>query len=128
MNKDKNLILSGIVILLLIFNMIQMNRISKHVREIDSINNQINYLRNEVSNLRFQTQNQPQVQVTGRDNDKKIMSAGELAGYLDIDISILFKIIENKDSKIPYLKVNDEYKFSKAAIDEWLKSGVTVKE
>ncbi|MEW9096617.1 MAG: hypothetical protein AB2417_16170 [Clostridiaceae bacterium] len=53
---------------------------------------------------------------------KDVMSSYELAEYLNIPVEKVWKIIEDKESKIPYVVIDLDYRFSKDAIDKWLVS------
>ncbi|WP_315116996.1 helix-turn-helix domain-containing protein [uncultured Clostridium sp.] len=53
---------------------------------------------------------------------KDVMSRYELAEYLNISIYKLWEILEDKESKIPYVLVDGEHRFSKDNIDKWLAS------
>ena len=49
----------------------------------------------------------------------EIMSIEQLAKYLDISLSTLYKLAQ--DGKLPGQKVGRRWRFHKDAIDEWLK-------
>lgn len=53
---------------------------------------------------------------------KDVMTPLELAEYLGIKMDKVYDLVDNKDAKIPYINIDGEYKFSKTAIDEWLKT------
>jgi excisionase family DNA binding protein len=50
----------------------------------------------------------------------EIMSIEQLAKYLDISRSTLYKLAQ--DGKLPGQKVGRRWRFHKDAIDEWLKA------
>ncbi|MDF2879813.1 MAG: Helix-turn-helix domain [Clostridiaceae bacterium] len=90
---------------------------------------QINILKNQISILQgLNKQNETYTNTKLQIITKEIMTPSELAQYLNIDIQEVYKsIIENQSSNAPYFKVGDEYRFSKKAIDEWLKTAKQVK-
>lgn len=51
---------------------------------------------------------------------KQIYNITDAANYLGISQFELESIVENKDSGIPYVKVNDKYIFNKDALDKWM--------
>ncbi len=51
---------------------------------------------------------------------KDIFNLGELSKYLMISRSTLYKMTET--DRIPYFKVGRQIRFSKDAIDRWIKS------
>ena len=50
----------------------------------------------------------------------ELMTVKELAGYLKIHVSTLYRMVRGK--KIPVFKVGSDYRFSRASIDEWISS------
>ena len=54
------------------------------------------------------------------DRAAEIMTIGELAGYLKISKSTLYKLAQ--DGRLPGQKVGKRWRFHKDAIDSWLKS------
>ena len=44
------------------------------------------------------------------------------SAYLGISESQLMSLIDSKDSGIPYIKIGNEYLFSKHALDKWLET------
>lgn len=54
--------------------------------------------------------------------DKEVMTPGDLAGYLKININEVYKLINNPDFKIPFSEEGGFYRFKKEEIDEWVKS------
>ena len=53
-------------------------------------------------------------------NEKSIFSAEEASVYLGIAEERLMQIINNEESKIPYVKVGGDFIFSKNALDKWI--------
>ena len=51
----------------------------------------------------------------------KIMTIEELAEYLKVSRSTLYKLLQ--DGKLPGQKVGKRWRFHQDAIDEWVKSG-----
>ena len=54
------------------------------------------------------------------DKVAEIMTIGELAGYLKISKSTLYKLAQ--DGRLPGQKVGKRWRFHKDAVDEWLKT------
>ena len=54
-------------------------------------------------------------------NDKRIMGIGELAEYLGMPQSSLYKLSQN--GKIPCKKVGRHWKYNREYIDEWITRG-----
>ena len=53
---------------------------------------------------------------------KEIMNVSELAEYLGVSRSKIYKLI--RDKKIPASKIGRQYKFSKQVVDAWLKENI----
>ncbi|MBU3954976.1 helix-turn-helix domain-containing protein [bacterium] len=53
---------------------------------------------------------------------KEIMNVPELAEYIGVSGSKIYKLI--RDKKIPASKIGRQYKFSKQVIDSWLKENI----
>ena len=53
---------------------------------------------------------------------KEIMNVPELAEYIGVSRSKIYKLI--RDKKIPASKIGRQYKFSKQVIDSWLKENI----
>lgn len=53
-----------------------------------------------------------------------VMTIGELAGYLRVSKSTLYKLA--KEGKLPGHKVGRHWRFHKAAVDEWLKEKTVI--
>lgn len=53
---------------------------------------------------------------------KEIMNVGELAEYLGVSCSKIYKMI--KEKKVPASKIGRQYKFSKQVVDSWLKENI----
>ena len=56
------------------------------------------------------------------ESSDKIMTIEELAEYLKVSRSTLYKLLQ--DGKMPGQKVGKRWRFHKDAIDEWVKSGI----
>ncbi len=52
---------------------------------------------------------------------KKLLSADELARYLEVDPSMIFEWANN--GKLPGIKDNNNWKFDREQVDEWVASG-----
>ena len=56
------------------------------------------------------------------DVQKEIMNVAELAVYIGVSKSKIYKMIKVK--KVPASKIGRQYKFSKQVIDAWLKENI----
>lgn len=52
---------------------------------------------------------------------KEVMSPSELAKYMNIEMAIIYDMT-SADLTMPYIEVNGEYRFNKAAIDKWMET------
>ena len=52
---------------------------------------------------------------------KEVMSPLDLAEYLDVEMMVVYDMAA-KDPTMPYIEVNGEYRFSKAAIEKWMEN------
>jgi len=53
---------------------------------------------------------------------KEIMNVSELAEYIGVSRSKIYKLI--RDKKVPASKIGRQYKFSKQVVDSWLKENI----
>jgi excisionase family DNA binding protein len=107
---------------ILVLNIWSIALMCKQSKKINILQNQVSILQGINKQNEIYTNTKPQI-IT-----KEIMTPSELAQYLNIDIQEVYKsIIENQSSNAPYFKVGNEYRFSKQAIDEWLKAAKEVK-
>ncbi|WML34216.1 helix-turn-helix domain-containing protein [Clostridium sp. OS1-26] len=92
----------------------QYSRFNEIEHKTDLIMSNTNTISNKISNDMLALKEQ----------QKDIMTPTELANYLKVDIKLIYKsIIDNPDSKFPCIKMNDEIRFSKKAVDEYMLSG-----
>jgi uncharacterized protein YxeA len=122
MNKTMKVILGVMIAVLLSLNLAvikSLNEVSVKLKEINiieqrlaSISNDMGLMRNNVSNSSGKSK-----EVTQND----IMTPTELAEYLKVDISEVYKtIIENPSSDFPKVTLDWQTRFSKKAIDEYM--------
>ena len=52
--------------------------------------------------------------------EKKLYSISEVAGYLNVSIPFVRKLIRNKS--IPFYRIGNRLRFSKEEIDDWLET------
>jgi excisionase family DNA binding protein len=57
---------------------------------------------------------------------KEVMSPSELAKYMNIEMDVVYDMA-NADSTMPYVEVNGEYRFNKAAIEKWMETRNIIK-
>jgi excisionase family DNA binding protein len=117
----KNLIkIIGLLVIVasLLVNSFLLNKQVKQNIQIESdlmrIESAIRESRNV--NSTFQNYQRPQSEA------KEVMTPSELADYLRIDMDKVYELAENKASKIPHVVIDGEYRFSKAAINDWMKT------
>jgi hypothetical protein len=55
-------------------------------------------------------------------SESHIYDLEKAATYLELSTDELTTIINKKESGIPYIKINDDYFFSKDALDKWLET------
>jgi len=55
----------------------------------------------------------------GGDNFAEIMTVPEVARYLHLHVTTVYKLLKNKD--IPAFKLGSDWRFEKAEIDSWVK-------
>lgn len=125
MSKYSKVIFGVLILTFLFLNTLSLRNISKQANKMEKLQNEIALLRNQVSNIRFQAT--APIENRSNQDTKEILGVADLAKYLKIDITEMYKIIEDKDSKIPYIMVQGDYRFSKPAIDEWMKSRFVAK-
>lgn len=75
-------------------------------------------LSNGVTNLASKADTNTDSAIFGRDTYNLPLAAA----YLGISESKLIAIIHSKNSKIPYVKIGNDFVFSKHAIDKWLET------
>jgi len=54
------------------------------------------------------------------EDEKTVLDKNEASEYLGVSIEGLMQIMNNEESKIPYIKVGEYFIFSKNAIDKWV--------
>jgi excisionase family DNA binding protein len=59
-----------------------------------------------------------------KEKPDKVLNIDELASYLKIPRSTLYKIV--REGKVPSQKVGRHWRFHKEAIDLWLANGITI--
>lgn len=112
----KQNILILIVLILLLVSMKKLNNLQVKYSEL---NDRILMLQSIIQNTSnnsnyYEQQNQAQ-------EVKEVMSPLDLAKYLDIEMSQVYDMATS-DSTMPYIEINSEYRFSKAAIDKWMET------
>jgi len=53
-----------------------------------------------------------------KDMDKKVVTVKEVAGYLNLHIMTIYKLV--REGKIPAFKVGGRWRFKKKLLDEWI--------
>lgn len=65
------------------------------------------------------------IQQSSEENFKEVMAPTDLAKYLDIELNKVYELA-TRDNNMPYVMINGEYRFSKAAIDKWMETRITI--
>ncbi|MDV4149558.1 helix-turn-helix domain-containing protein [Clostridium sp. AL.422] len=60
------------------------------------------------------------INLNNEEDDKGVFSSEECSEYLGISEERLMQIMNNQESKIPYVKVGENFIFSKNALDKWI--------
>lgn len=117
MNFLKQNFLLLIILIILIINFSILSDIQSNYNNLRSQNV---FLQSSIDNLRNNYPNQTQA-ASPTKPAKEVMTPLDLAQYLGIEISQVYNIA-NADRTMPYIMVNNEYRFSKAAIDKWMET------
>ncbi|MGE5633226.1 MAG: helix-turn-helix domain-containing protein [Caulobacteraceae bacterium] len=97
-------------------------------RKIDDISGRMNYLDSRLSGIQNASGPANSTgQATGNVKAKKVLTPSELAEYLGISMEKVYDMVGDKEWGLPYVNIDGEYRFSKSAIDEWLKSNKDIK-
>jgi excisionase family DNA binding protein len=56
---------------------------------------------------------------------KEIMTPLDLAEYMDIEMVKVYEMV-SRDNTMPYIQIDGEYRFNKAAIDKWMETRMTI--
>ena len=83
-------------------------------------------LDSQLAGIRSRMSSLGNVQQTPAAKQKEVFTPSELAQYLNIEMSKIYDMIDMKDSRLPYVNVDGEYRFGKEAIDEWMKNRINV--
>jgi excisionase family DNA binding protein len=62
----------------------------------------------------------PADSVTSRAEPDMIMTVSELAGYLRVHATTIYRLL--KDNRVPAFRVGSDWRFSRRAIDRWMLS------
>lgn len=112
----------AVITIILIVNCFLLN---KQIEQGYKIEYAIRRLDAEISNNNRNTSTNT-VQQIQKPAAKEIMSPLEVANYLQISMDKVYEMVQNKTTKIPYIYVDGEYRFNKAAIDEWMKTPIEI--
>mgnify|MGYP000199733798 CR=1 FL=1 len=116
-----------LTLIVLIVLLVSVNKINSLQVKYNELNSQYFMLQSSIQNLSSLTShynsNQPQSQIK---EVKEIMSPLDLAKYLDIEMMVVYEMAE-KDSTMPYIEINGEYRFNKEAIDKWMETRNIIK-
>lgn len=108
--------LTLIVLIVVLISVFKLNNLQVRYNELNS---QYYMLQSSIQNISnnqnsYQPQSQPK-------EVKEVMSPLELAEYMDIEMMLVYDMIE-RDKTMPYIEINGEYRFSKAAIEKWMET------
>lgn len=94
---------------------------------LDVVNNNLRSIETGISLIHSISSKANVVQNTvNSEKLKDVFTPTELADYLNIHIDIVYDMIENPEAKLPFVCIDGEYRFSRSAIDEWLKSNIDI--
>lgn len=108
----------SIVIVILLVNTVALNKVTKQNNDLEYKLLGLEQMLNEKSVYN----NSNQIPQMPKKVAKDVMTPLDLADYLGIKMDKVYDLVENKDSKIPYICIDGEYRFSRNAIDEWMKT------
>jgi excisionase family DNA binding protein len=108
--------LTLIVLIVVLISIYKLNNLQVRYNELNS---QYYMLQSSIQNIsNNQNSYQPQSQ---QKEAKEIMSPLDLAEYLDIDMMLVYDMVK-RDTTMPYIEINGEYRFNKAAIEKWMET------
>lgn len=100
----------------------KVNKLSTDIRlSAHSIESKLNFTKQDIRSIKRNFDNFSVKNATDNnidENTKEVMSISELSEYLNIPIAKLYEFLE----EIPHIQIEKEYRFSKSATNEWLKS------
>jgi excisionase family DNA binding protein len=79
-------------------------------------------LRSSIENISNNSDNLQNIQSK---KVKEIMTPTDLAEYMDIEMVKVYEIV-SRDNSMPYIQIDGEYRFNKAAIDKWMEKRMTI--
>lgn len=123
-NATKYLGFSIIVIVLLVNSFLMNGKLDKITRQMELMyakQNEILWELGKLNQTGVNNNTNKNTQIKDL-NIKEVMSPLGLSEYLGISLDKVYSLVENKESKIPYINIDGEYKFNKSAIDEWMKT------
>lgn len=112
MSKDKLLPIS--IFCLAIAIAIGTSSISK------AIENKGRFISDGISNGLYDISNTINENNINNQEEKNNLNLYDAAEYLGISQEALMQIMNNEESKIPYIKFANDYIFSKSALDKWV--------
>lgn len=125
MDKNKNIVLVVLLCLLLILNFTSLYHINLLRRRQDDLTWKLKSIEHDMNNLENNFRRPSYNNYESKENNfNEIMSPSDLSKYLNIGIDDVYRLIEDKKYNLPYVKINSEYRISKNAINEWLKTRV----
>lgn len=111
-----------IVVLVLIVNSFMIKKLVEQNYRIESALMNIVGRVNDIS----ANDNSIQTYQLQKPEPKEVMTPSELAKYLGINMDKVYTMVQNKDTKIPYINIDGEYRFNRTAIEEWMKTSVEI--
>lgn len=113
-----------LTIIVLIILLVSVNKLNNLQVKFSELSSQYFMLQSSIQNLSDNSgfvppQNLPK-------EAKEVMSPSELAKYMNIEMVVVYDMA-NKDSTMPYIEVNGEYRFNKAAIEKWMETRNVIK-
>ncbi len=116
--KKINIVLVVLGIVLIAANGLLLNTLNQR---LDGMSSKLDQLEVQLTGAQSNTNNQNAIQPKIEVKEKEVFTPTELAEYLNIELDQVFDMIDAPGIGLPYKTVGGEYRFGKAAIDEWLK-------
>jgi excisionase family DNA binding protein len=108
-----------LTLIVLIILLVNFNKLNDLLVKYNDLNSRYFMLENSILNL---PNNSGFIPPQSPPNDAKdVMSPLELAKYMGIEMNQVYDMVE-KDSTIPFIQINGEYRFNKAAIEKWMET------
>lgn len=116
----RNNFLAVVIMILLLISLLRLNQLQQSYNQLSSqyfmLHSSVQNLTNDLNGLNSLRQVERTLQEVPA---KEVMSPLELADYLKIPMDTVYDMT-TADPTMPYVVVNGEYRFNKAAINKWM--------